>query len=78
MLPSRSTGPEPAMMSTTGSGPRVLAGYISVPAIVPVGVSRSWGCSSARVGISDVGKDVQATRTTDWSMSLGFEDPPTG
>jgi hypothetical protein len=37
-FPFRSVGPEPAMMTTSGTGPEA-AGTTNVPAIFPVGVS---------------------------------------
>ncbi len=58
----RSVGPDPAIMSTKGTG-NCLAGSSSVPYMVPVGVTSESGISTIEVGAGgsfDVVPDCEA------------------
>src|SRR5205814_3094905 len=70
-LPLRSVGPEPAMITATGTGPRAPRGTVSVPASPRPGLWTVYGVSIAAAG------GTVSARAADWPCSTGARNART-
>src|SRR6266550_6262198 len=83
-LPLRSVGPEPAMITATGTGPRTLRGTVSVPAsprpgrwiVYGVSIAAAGGTVSARAAAWPCSAGARNTRTSNVGSRLVMLFPP--